>query len=105
MADYVPVTQEAYEQTARKPGSGMRAVRAWYDESAAIHVQLNNGVVIGVPVAVLPGLESATVNDLRSVAVEGVGTTLYFPNLDLDLSIPQLISDLMGLELGPQRAA
>ncbi len=105
MADYIPMTQEAFERSARKPKSGTRAERAWYDGSAAIHVQLNNGVVIGVPVAVIPELAAASPSDLKAVVVEAVGLSLYFPSLDLDLALTQLLSDLIGLESGPQRAA
>ncbi len=57
---------------------------------------MNSGAVVGFPLAVLPGLEQATPDDLRKIEVEGGGYGLHVASLDADISIPTLLEDQLG---------
>ena len=73
------------------------AVAARYDRrSRRVMIQLNNDAVVGFPLSALPGLEKATAEDLRQIAVEGGGYGLRVERLDADISIPQLLADQLG---------
>jgi hypothetical protein len=61
-----------------------------------VMITLNNGVVVGFPLSVLPGLEQATPDDLRKIDIEGGGYGLHIASLDADISVPQLLADQLG---------
>lgn len=60
----------------------------------AIHLDLSSGASVMIPLANIPGL-----NGKRSAAehmkLDGGGECLSFPEIDLDLSIPILLSNLL----------
>lgn len=77
-----------------------RAARATYrarDDS--LRIELTNGAVITVPVKLIPGLKRAAPSEVRSVEVLGRGGGLHWENLDLDLSVPGLVSSVFA---GPE---
>lgn len=77
-----------------------RAARATYrarDDS--LRIELTNGAVITVPVKLIPGLKRAAPSDVRSVEVLGRGGGLHWERLDLDLSVPALVSSVFA---GPE---
>lgn len=84
-------------QTAERMKHQLLAVSARYDRRGRrVMIALNNGAVVGFPLASLPGLECATPDELGHIAVEGGGYGLHVACLDADISVPQLLSDQLG---------
>lgn len=74
-----------------------RAARAAYRaRDDALRVELTNGAVITVPVKLIPSLKRAAPSDVRSVDVLGRGGGLHWESLDLDLSVPALVSSVFA---------
>jgi hypothetical protein len=101
MAEFEIPAPEAFEAITRRTAERMKrrllAVSARYDRRAGrVMIALNNGAVVGFPLAVLPGLENATPEDLRHIAVEAAGYGLRVERLDADISVPQLLADQLG---------
>ena len=77
-----------------------RAARASYRARGnALWIELTNGAVITIPVKLIPGLKRATRSDVQSVEVLGRGSGLHWESLDLDLSVPGLVSSVFS---GPE---
>ena len=77
-----------------------RAARATYRARGdAIRIALTNGAVITLPVKLIPDLKRAARSDVRSVEVLGRGSGLHWESLDLDLSVPGLVSSVFA---GPE---
>lgn len=77
-----------------------RAARATYQaKDQALRIELTNGAVISVPVKLIPALEGASLSDVRSVEVLGRGGGLHWEALDVDLSVPGLVSSVFA---GPE---
>src|SRR5665213_1466058 len=101
MADFhVPTPEElaaAPKRTAERGKRQLLSVSARYDRRGErVMIALNNGAVVGFPLSVLPGLERATPNDLRHIAIEGEGYGLHVAALDADISVPRLLADQLG---------
>ena len=101
MAEFEVPTPEEFHAITGRTAERMRrqllAVSARYDRRGGrVMISLNNGAVVGFPLAVLPGLEGATPEDLRHIAVEGGGYGLRVERLDADISVPQLLADQLG---------
>jgi hypothetical protein len=74
-------------------GGGPRAVKARFiTRGRALHVELSNGVAVRLPVDLIPDLKRATTREISSVEVSGRGGGLHWPSMDLDLSVPSLVS-------------
>lgn len=74
-----------------------RAARAAYRaRDAALWIELTNGAVITVPVRLIPALKGAAPGDVRAVEVLGRGGGLHWERLDLDLSVPALVSSVFA---------
>lgn len=72
-------------------GSGDLAVSAEYNARARrLRIELASGVGLAVPVDRIEGLARAKASVIRSVRIEGGGYGLYWPALDLDVSVPGL---------------
>jgi Protein of unknown function (DUF2442) len=77
-----------------------RAARATYrTRDNALLIELTNGAAITIPVKLIPGLKGATPGDVRAVEVLGRGGGLHWESLDLDLSVPALVSSVFA---GPE---
>jgi Protein of unknown function (DUF2442) len=77
-----------------------RAARATYRARGdAMRIELTNGAVITLPVKLIPELKRATRSDVRSVEVLGRGSGLHWESLDVDLSVPGLVSSVFA---GPE---
>jgi len=80
-------------RTAERMKHQLLAVSARYDRRGGrVMIALNNGAVVGFPLASLPGMENATPDELRHIVVEGEGVAC----LDADISVPQLLADQLG---------
>ena len=77
-----------------------RAARATYRaRDNSLLIELTNGAAITIPVKLIPGLQQATPSDVRSIEVLGRGGGLHWESLDLDLSVPALVSSVF---VGPE---
>jgi hypothetical protein len=74
-----------------------RAARATYRaRDDALRIELTNGAAFTVPVKLIPSLKGAAPGDVRSVQVLGRGGGLHWESLDLDLSVPALVSSVFA---------
>jgi hypothetical protein len=74
-----------------------RATRVTYrTRPRALQIELKNGVTLTVPLKLVPELNGASMRDIRTVEVLGRGGGLHWENLDLDLSVPALVSSVLG---------
>lgn len=77
-----------------------RAARATYRaRDNALLIELTNGATITIPIKLISGLKRAAPSDMRSVEVLGRGGGLHWESLDLDLSVPGLVSSVFA---GPE---
>ena len=77
-----------------------RAARAtYYAKEHVLQIELTNGAAITVPVKLIPALKGASPSDIRSVEVLGRGGGLHWEALDVDLSVPGLVSSVFA---GPE---
>ena len=61
-----------------------------------LRVELHNGAVAEIPADLIEALAKASDADRGAVEVAGIGYGLHWPSLDLDLSVPGLLSDVFG---------
>ena len=59
-----------------------------------MRIELTNGATITLPVRLIPSLRGLRPKDLRGVEVLGRGGGLHWESLDLDLSVPGLVSSV-----------
>jgi hypothetical protein len=72
-----------------------RAARVAYRaQKRALRIELTNGATITLPVRLIPSLKGVRPKDLRAVEILGRGGGLHWENLDLDVSVPGLISSI-----------
>jgi len=77
-----------------------RAAHATYNaKDNTLRIELTNGAALTVPVQLIPALKGASVNEVRSVEVLGRGGGLHWEALDVDLSVPGLVSSVFA---GPE---
>jgi len=69
---------------------------AYVARGRRLRVELKSGVVVLLPIDRLQGLADAAPADLRQVRVEGLGTGLYWPSLDIDFHVPNLVAGIFG---------
>ncbi len=76
---------------------GELAASAGYDARAKrLRIELVSGVGVSIPVAKVEGLAGVPASVVRTVRVDGGGYGLYWPSLDLDLAVPDLIAGCFG---------
>lgn len=82
----------------RQAGLYVSAVR--FDERARrVVLELTNGYSLGVPVASLPGLATATLPELRQVTLP-TDDCMEFASLDVQYSVPGLVMALGARAIG-----
>ncbi|HEY1932720.1 MAG TPA: DUF2442 domain-containing protein [Acetobacteraceae bacterium] len=101
MAEFKVPTQREFDAATRSGERRMRrsllAVSARYDRrSQRVIIVLSNGTIVGFPLSVLPGLEHAAPDDLRTIEVQEAGYGLHVAKLDADISVPRLLEDQLG---------
>jgi hypothetical protein len=83
-----------------------RAKKARYDRKhARVVVELTNGCSFTFPARIAQGLEKATDDQLAAVEILGHGTGLHWDSLDVDISIPGLLSGIFGTRAHMARLA
>jgi Protein of unknown function (DUF2442) len=93
-----------YEAAVRLDGeylrAGLYATGVLFDERARRFVlELTNGYSLGVPVASLPELATATLAELRQVALP-TNDCMEFESLDVQYSVPGLVMALGARAIG-----
>jgi hypothetical protein len=77
-----------------------RAARATYQaRDNTLSIELTNGAEITIPVKLIPALKGASQSEVRAVEVLGRGGGLHWEALDVDLSVPGLVSSVFA---GPE---
>jgi hypothetical protein len=77
-----------------------RAARASYlAKENVLRIELTNGAAISIPVKLIPALKQASPSEVRAVEVLGRGGGLHWEALDVDLSVPGLVSSVFA---GPE---
>lgn len=80
-----------------KVGPSHRAVHAFYDPADdKIAIQLADEVEVRLPRKRLQGLENASIADVSKIEIEGPGTGLVWPNLDVAHYVPGLLQGVFG---------
>jgi hypothetical protein len=88
----------ARARSRRANADGRQAVSVRYDlKRERFIVELTQGYLFGFPASAIPSLIQASVTARRDVHVSPGGGALYWPGLDVDLSVPGLL-----LETVPQ---
>ena len=62
----------------------------------ALRIELTNGAAVTLPVKLIPSLGRAAARDVRAVEILGRGGGLHWESLDLDLSVPGLLSSVFA---------
>ncbi len=76
---------------------GELATGASYDaRTSRLRVELVSGVGVSIPVASIEGLAGAPASVIRSVRMQGGGYGLWWPSLDLDVAVPELVAGCFG---------
>lgn len=79
-----------------------RAERVRYDaKKGLIVLDLRGGAILGLPVAAIRELRRAQPEQLKNVRAGFDGESISIDELDVDISIPGLLSDLVG-KIGPK---
>jgi len=83
-----------------------RAAAVRYDgDLGRVMVDLTNGCSFAFPARLAQGLETATDEQLAQVEILGAGYGLHWEALDVDLSIPGLLTGLFGTRAHMARLA
>ncbi len=75
-----------------------RADRVRYDVKARlVMLDLRGGAILGLPVSAIRELAGATPNQLKAIRASFGGESITLDELDVDISIPGLLRDLVGM--------
>ena len=75
-----------------------RADRVRYDaKNGLIMLDLRGGAILGLPVGAIRELAGAKPNQLKTVRAGFGGESITLESLDVDISIPGLLRDLVGM--------
>lgn len=94
------IEKEVRSNFARASRAGRRAARIepraahveYRAREHALRIELTNGATVTLPVKLVPSLKKAATRDVRAVEILGRGGGLHWDGLDLDLSVPGLLS-------------
>lgn len=96
MAEFKPIDEAEFRRKAA-PMPRLFAIGARFDRrSGRVAVSLNSGIEFSFDPNDVRDLAGATPQALGRVRIEGVGSTLHFPRLDVDLSVPRLLEGYLG---------
>ncbi len=83
----------------RRRKQGDLAVSVRYSPRARrLHIELASGIAFIIPVSKVQGLAEAKPSVIREVQIVGKGFGLYWPSLDLDVSVPGLVAGSFGTQ-------
>jgi len=90
---YGDATRRGDERIEREP----RASGARYDRRARkVVIDLNNGCTLLLPPELAQGLRGATPAELANMQILGPGTTVSWPDLDIQFSVTGLLAGVFG---------
>jgi hypothetical protein len=69
-----------------------------------VELELMNGCTYGFPAKLVQDLQGASADDLAKVEVDGLGFNLHWPDLEVDLYVPALVSGIFGTRAWMTRA-
>ena len=76
---------------------GVHATAAQYDKAAKrIVVELAKSASLMIPVHLIQGLQAATAKELSQIEILGMGSGLYWPQLEADISVAGLLQGIFG---------
>lgn len=76
---------------------GERATSVRYSpRGKRLHIELQSGIAFIIPVTMIEGLVDAKTSIVREVRLTGGGYGLHWPTLDLDVSVPDLVTGSFG---------
>lgn len=88
---------EAIARAGSEDERAIRVVSARYRlRGDHVVLVLSTGIEVAIPRASLQGLEGAKPQDLRKIEIEGPGSGLHWPALDIDHYVPALLSGVFG---------
>lgn len=91
----------ARRRAAQERKDGLRATSVRYDrKEARLVLNLSNGFLLGVPIAALKHIASATPAQLSTVELSHGGGALRIDALDADYSVPGLVFSMTAREVG-----
>ena len=90
-ANFARASRAGRRATNTEPRASRVAYRA---QKRALRIELTNGASITLPVRLIPSLKGARSEDIRAVEVLGQGGGLHWERLDVDLSVPGLVSSI-----------
>jgi len=98
MADTVEdMLREASAAGTALMAEGTLARSARYHAARAeLEITLANGASVAIPAHLIEALRDAPIAARSEVEIAGIGYGLHWPALDLDLSIPALLSGIFG---------
>ena len=75
------------------------AISAQFDsKKKVITIELANGLSFSFPPKLVEGLSRRSADSLSSIEISPMGTGLYWPKLDVDLTVEGLLSGMFGSE-------
>ena len=91
-ADYVRATRAGRLAERSEP----RAASATYSQrNAALEIVLRNGAMLSLPVRLIPWLRDVAPQVVRAVEILDDGGGLHWEAIDLDLSVPALVTSAL----------
>ena len=101
------IEKELRENFARASRAGKHAAKTearastveYRSKEHALRIELTNGAAVTLPVRLIPNLRRASPQDIRAVEILGRGGGLHWESLDVDLSVPGLLSSVFA---GPE---
>src|SRR4029077_13821557 len=89
------ITATAAGKERRRHGD--LAIAADYNpRSKRLRIELASGAAVCVPVTKIQGLADIAASKIKAVQIDGNGYGLYWPELDVDVSVPGLIAGCFG---------
>ena len=87
----------AQKRGKQEMAKGAYAIDARYSKtSQRIIVELASGATLMIPANLIQGLQNAAAKDLSIIEILGVGSGLYWPRLEVDISVAGLLQGLFG---------
>lgn len=66
--------------------------------SKRLKIELQDGVAVMIPTALIQGLDKATVKEIEAVEMLADGYALHWPGLDIDATVAGLVSGIFGTQ-------
>ena len=90
-ANFAKASRAGRQAAKTEPRAASATYRA---RDEALYVVLTNGAKFIIPVRLIPELQKAPVRDIRKVEVLGRGGGLHWETLDVDISVPGLVTSV-----------